>query len=408
MFYYSWSMETAPAAKLDWWTASDQIGQLSGQIAQLHAQLVVTAARVIADEAWTGDGIRSVEHFLEFKAGIDHGTARKIVTCARRVDDLPETMELLAAGRITLDQAAVVAARTPASYSKDVTQLAEHATVSQLRRALSGWFADTDNPAADVKDRPATLQLSHFDGQFQLKYTTSDQIAAALIEQAVREAKDALFTAGDKEATLADGLLEVAHRSLAAVASSSRRARYRVLVHLDTDRQAWLHKHGALPRHVADRYTCDGTLTPVWRKDGKPVRVGRSQRIVPDRVRVLVGDRDKGCRYPGCHSTAYLEVHHKLHWQDGGVTDPTNLLCLCGYHHDEHHKGVFSIEGDCERVDGLVFRSHYGYVLNPARPEPPPSPDLPPPEWRGPTGEQLQTRWFHFNPNPINPAAPAA
>ena len=402
-------MEMSPAAKLDWWTASDQVGQLSGQIAQLHARLVVTAARVIADEAWTGDGIRSVEHYLEFKAGIDHGTARKIVTVARRLDELAEAMELLHAGRITLDQAAVVAARTPASHTIAVTQLAEHATVAQLRRALSGFRPDTHPAAGEVVNaRPATLQFSHFDGQFQLKYTTSDEIAAALVEQAVREAKDALFAAGDKEATLADGLLEVAHRSLAAIESPKRRARYRVLVHLDTDQQAWLHKQGALPRHITDRYVCDGTLTPVWKKDGKAVRVGRSQRIVPDRVRVLVEDRDKGCRYPGCHSTACLEVHHKLHWQDGGVTNPTNLLCLCGFHHDEHHKGVYTIEGDCEQVDGLVFRSHYGYVLNPARPERPPPPDLPPPRWRGPTGEQLHARWLHFTPNPPDDRQSAA
>ncbi len=396
-------------AQLDWWSASDRVGQLSGQIAQLHAQLVSTTAQVIADEAWVGDGIRSVEHFLEFKTGLDRSTVRKIVRIARRVDEIPETVELLGAGRLTLDQAAVVAEHAPATHSVDVAKFAENATVAQLRRGLAGWFHDP-RPTGDEqpKDRPATLQVSHLDGQFLLKYTTRDEAAGALIEQAIREAKDSLFKAGNTEATLADGLLEVASRSLESVTSSSRRERYRVLVHLDTEGQAWLHKKGALPRHIAERYTCDGDLKPVWETDGKPVRVGRSKRIVPDRVRALIEDRDRGCRYPGCHSAAYLEVHHQTHWRDGGVTDPSNLLCLCGYHHDEHHKGAFMIEGDPQRVDGLIFRSHYGYELNPARPEPSPPPTGSPPSWRGPTGEPLQTRWLHFEPNHVEPElAPA-
>ncbi len=388
---------------LDWWTASDKVGQLSGQIAQLHAELVTTTAQVIEDEAWVGDGIRSVEHFLEFKTGLDRGTVTKVVKVARRMPELPELMELLRTGRLTLDQAAVVAEHTPATHSVDVTRFAENATVAQLRRGLAGWFRDTTRTQEPVADRPATLQLMTFDGRFTLKYATSDQVAAALLEQAIREAKDALFTAGNAEATLADGLVEVASRSLAAIDSSSRRNRYRVLVHLDTDGQSWLHKKGALPQHVVDRYTCDATLLPVWETEGKPVAVGRSRRIVPDRVRRLIEDRDKGCRFPGCHATGYLEVHHKNHWRDGGTTDPTNLLCLCGFHHDEHHHGAFTIEGDPERVDGLTFRNHYGLVLNPARPEPAPPPDLPPPRWRGPTGEPLQTRWLHFEPNQPEP-----
>lgn len=393
-------------ARLDWGAASEQIGQLSGQIAQLHAQLVTTTAQVIADEAWKGDGIRSVEHFLEVKSGLDRSTVRKIVTMARRVEELPETAELLSAGRVTLDQAAVVAAHAPASHSMDVASFAENATVSQLRRALAGWFHDPE-PVADepAPDRPGSLQLSHFDGQFLLKYSTGDQVAAELIEQAIRESKDALFKKGHTEATLADGLLEVANRSLGTVTSDSRANRYRVLVHLDTDGQSWLHKQGVLPRHITDRYTCDGQLVPIWETEGKPVAVGRTKRVVPNRVRRLIEDRDKGCRYPGCHSVAHLEVHHKDHWRDGGVTNPSNLLCLCGYHHSEHHQGVYTIEGDPQQVDGLVFRNSYGLELNPPRPQPPPPPVSQPP-WRGPTGEPLQTRWLHFEPNPIDAAGP--
>ena len=78
--------------------------------------------------------------------------------------------------------------------------------------------------------------------------------------------------------------------------TAARSARYRVQVHLDTD-GGWLTAAPAAPP-VIDGLTCDGTLTPVWETDGHPVNVGRAQRVVPHRTRVLVLDRDRGCRSP--------------------------------------------------------------------------------------------------------------
>ena len=388
--------------RLDWVTASEKAGLLSGQVAQLHAQLVCLAARVIEDDAWVGVGIRSVEHFLEVQTGLDRHTVSKLVAVARRAGELPELMGLLGEGTVTLDQAAVVAQHAPAAYSADVAEFAQYATVTQLRRGLAGYFHDTDRTVIPVRpSQEASVQISASGQRFRLTFLTGDMVAGALVEQAIREAKDALFTAGNSEATLADGLVEVAHRSLATISEPSRSKRFQVLVHLDTQGQSWLHKRGALPQHVADRYACQGQLIPVWETDGKPVAVGRAQRIVPDRVRRLIEDRDKGCRYPACHSSGYLEVHHKTHWRDGGPTDPSNLLCLCSFHHDEHHRGSFVINGDPERLDGLTFTNNLlGWTLPPERPTPPPPGGLPPPIRTGPTGEPLETRWLTFKTNP--------
>lgn len=389
---------------MDWAIASEEIGELSGQVAQLHSQMISLAARVIEDNAWDGLGIRSVEHFLTLKTGLDRHTVSKIVKVARRTDELPELMTSLNEGRVTLDQAAIVAAHVPASYSADVTDMAQYATCVQLRRALSAYFpknADTSDAAAPEKRGDASqLTMSVVDDQFRLWFNTTDLVAGAQVEQAIREAKDALFTSGDTEATLADGLVDVAARSLEADTEPSRRKRYQVLIHLDTDGKSWLHMAGALPRHLVERYTCEGQIIPVWETEGKPVAVGRTQRIVPDRTRRLIEDRDKGCRFPGCASRRYLEVHHQTHWRDGGPTDPSNLLCLCSFHHDEHHKGSFTIEGDPECLDGLTFRSYHGEKITPRPPDPPPEPDLPPHLWEDNLGEPLHMRWLHFRSNP--------
>jgi hypothetical protein len=116
-----------------------------------------------------------------------------------------------------------------------------------------------------------------------------------------------------------------------------------------------------------DGLTCDGNLTPVWTTEGRPVNVGRSQRVVPHRTKVLVDDRDRGCRFPGCGSTASVEVHHLVHWRDGGATDLANLLSLCPFHHDAHHRGEFTVVGDPAAPEGLEFTTRLGRPIGPMR-----------------------------------------
>lgn len=280
-------------------------------------------------------------------------------------------------------------------------------------------------PELMVRDRaPASLSMSYDGGRFRLVYDAPADVGA-LVEAAIREAKDALFTAGRADATLGDAMTELANRSLSAVESTSRLDKYRVLVHLDTN-GAWVNRRQALPRHLLEKITCDGVLQPVWEKDGKPVSVGRSMRIVPRRTRRLVEDRDRGCRFPGCTAVGFLENHHIDHWCDGGLTDYDTLVSLCPFHHDAVHSSVIGVCGDPTRPDGLEFRDCWGTLITGPEYSPPP-PSLPRPSevartmvaaagsavgalwdqpvssvdqaeapYRGPTGEQLHPGWIEF------------
>ena len=125
--------------------------------------------------------------------------------------------------------------------------------------------------------------------------------------------------------------------------SVSRRDSFRVYVHLDAE-GGWLNGRPRLPGHLVAKLTCAGMVQPLWLRAGVPVSVGRALRIVPERTRRLVLDRDRGCRFPGCVATAHLEVHHVVHWAHGGRTDLDNLVALCPFHHDAHHAGEFGIE----------------------------------------------------------------
>ena len=224
------------------------------------------------------------------------------------------------------------------------------------------------------------------------------------MENALREAKDALFTAGNPAATYADALIEIASRSLGAVESPARASHYRVHIHLDTE-GAWVNARGSLAAHLAARLGCTADTAVDWQTKGRPVSVGRSQHAIPERLRRLVEDRDRGCAYPGCTATRFVEIHHIDHWADGGGTDYANLISLCPHHHDAHHAGDFTISESGNALLPFVFRTRHGRSIQVAPPDPhggeaPPKPARPSRDYRPPLGERLDTDWIYFRKRP--------
>ena len=169
--------------------------------------------------------------------------------------------------------------------------------------------------------RPELSMSYDRDGRFQLRYSAPATVGA-LVEQALKEAKDALFlTRRDADGdwtgargrahrgpspprhaeddpgrpTYADALEELANRSLASVTSTSRASHYRVHLHLSTD-GAWVDGGHAIPLRLLGRFISDGVAQPVWETDGRPVSVGRAMRILP--APVPAADRGPRPRLP--------------------------------------------------------------------------------------------------------------
>jgi hypothetical protein len=90
--------------------------------------------------------------------------------------------------------------------------------------------------------------------------------------------------------------------------------------------------------------------------------------VSPALRRALRG-RDRGCRFPGCERTRFVDAHHLRHWADGGETSLDNLVLLCRRHHRLMHEGGYSV-GRLSQ-DGLRFRDPAGAPI-PAVPRPPP------------------------------------
>lgn len=231
------------------------------------------------------------------------------------------------------------------------------------------------------------------------------------MERALEVARNELFEAQDRTSSgngsepaaavsWADAFLAMAEKSLGAAAvARPHRDRPLVLLHLRAGGGGHLHLGPGLDKGLRHYLSCDARVRTVVESEGKATSVGRAFRIVPDRTRMVVEDRDGGCRVPGCTARRWLHVHHIVHWTDGGPTDTPNLLALCSAHHRMHHRGRLGISGDADEADGVIFTDERGRrMAGCGRPAPPsPGQPLPTGNWVAPAGEPLEPWAIYFN-----------
>ena len=375
------------------------IAEISGQLNVQNGRLVAVMADVLADGDWVGTGIHTPTQWLAWKAGLSPERAKLVVLVAEKRSDFPVVTSALERGELTLEQVAVVVEKAPTWADGKVLDFAKEATVHQLRRTITDqFFDDGPRPAEPPSEPPADrLTFGSTTGDRWRISGNFDVATGRRIEAALTECKDGLFERGETDATWADALAEMAETSLAAVPSESRRDRYRTWLHVDVSNGATTTTDGwHVPMAVRDRLLCDGTVQPVWERDGLPFSVGRAQRIVPDRTRRIIERRDRGCRVPGCTSGRFVEVHHIVHWLHGGASDTGNLLSLCSKHHRQHHQGELGVSGDADQPGGVIFTDVHGRVLaGSGRPKVPEAdPDPPPTRFAPGSGGRMDYGYF--------------
>lgn len=104
-------------------------------------------------------------------------------------------------------------------------------------------------------------------------------------------------------------------------------------------------EHGThLAAETARRLACDSSVVAIVEDEhGEPLNIGRKTRSIPPALQRALRSRDKGCRFPGCCNTRYVDAHHIHHWANGGETKLSNLVTLCRFHHRSVHEGKVQI-----------------------------------------------------------------
>ena len=144
-----------------------------------------------------------------------------------------------------------------------------------------------------------------------------------------------------------------------------------MVVHIDEAALSGAESGGSqLPVESVRRVCCDGSVVPlVENNKGEPLNVGRKVRTVTTAIRRALWARDKGCGFPGCSNTRFVDAHHIRHWAEGGETSVENMVLLCSSHHKLVHEGGYSVQRD--QTGELFFRRpdgkavpHTGYHLD--------------------------------------------
>jgi hypothetical protein len=365
---------------------------------QAHVELVEIAALAAESGAWAGPGLRSLGHWLSWQAGISSATARHVARVAAAGSTHPRLMARFQAGELTLDQIAV-AVTAPAHCDAQFASLAPRCTVAQIHTLVR---AATPPPDLTDPDRPpeSVSIRHHHDGSGEL-HARLEPDHLKLLDAAIAAARDRLVRTGQPDVTTLDAFIDVCRRSLAGE-SPVVVERFRTGIVVDpTDpvRARWANGT-AVPDAIRRHVTCDGWLSPIFTAAARPVSVGRSQRIVPERTRRTVIHRDRHCRMPWCTRSTGVEIHHVVHWEDGGPTDTANLITLCGSCHRRHHRGEFHITGNADHPHGLTITDRHGRPITRPKPTPPHGPAPPGQPYRHPLGERLDTSHLWFPPSP--------
>jgi hypothetical protein len=393
----------------------DELAELTGQRNAIDGRVVEIVAEIDRDELWGATGARSVPALVAWKTGVSPRNADTVVAVAHRLQDFPHCAAGMREGRFSLDQVGVIAERAGDGSDEHYAELAESATVSQLRTAIKLEPRPEPRPEPEVRSEPPRSISKTVDEESTTWRITLPSDEAATFDAALDSHRDALITEWKHDHTDGAGVAPQAPPFPNTVDAFIRLVgtgwdcevtrrphaqRTTVVVHVDLEtRVAALHLGPLLSDDDRRYLTCDATCEVWFERDGQVIGSGRETRQVSRRLRGALEHRDRCCVVPGCGATRGLHAHHVLHWEDGGPTALDNLVLVCPYHHRAHHRGVITITGPAQH---LVVTDQEGRPLKAgslARPPTTPPPAVAP--CPGPTGERADWWWYQpFRPQP--------
>jgi hypothetical protein len=356
---------------------ADAIDQLHALVTVSHSQLLQLVADYDRREDWAEDGATSMADWLVARLGIAHRHAKEWVRVARSLEGLPAIARSFAEGRLSFDQLAPLTKLAGPETEAAMAEQAPACTVAQLetaaRRARPVPTAEANE---SYRRRYLRLRPDDDDRGLHVSGWLADA-EGAVVERAITALAQAAppdpvsGVYDDFESRCADALVELASTDLAVEADADKAS---VVVHTDPStlggNQGWAEIEDGPPisAETARRLACDSRWQLVAEDNaGQALGLGRKTRQVPRWLARQLRRRDGGCRFPGCGRARWLHSHHLRHWAQGGPTDPSNLVTLCGYHHRLLHEGRWRVEG---RPDGELRFVHPGGTSLSTRPAP--------------------------------------
>lgn len=224
---------------------------------------------------------------------------------------------------------------------------------AETKRMLDYWSASADRPGVilDAETQQARRSLDYtrkangmLEGKFCLTTMAGEAFITGLDSSMPPPGSEDDRTPGQRRH---DALEDMTRRYLEGTnAPQVGGEKPNVTVHVDLDAVAG--KPGGLHEttggQVVDvesirQLACDSSLARiVFDPESEIIDIGRKTRVISPALRRAVVARDRHCVYSGCDRDAtWCDLHHIVHWADGGETVLANLCLLCRYHHTLIH-----------------------------------------------------------------------
>ncbi len=335
---------------------SGLVAELDAIVAAQHVYLFELLVRIPAfDEQreWFVDGATSMSMWLSSRYRVSRATASEWVRVSHALGSLPHVGQGFFDGELSWDQLRAITRVATADTDLEWATQGPLMDPTQIRATRP---APSDTDVVDVyAERSVRWRFREQRPVMEMFVSMPDAEGAALATAIMRRANqygpDPITGRFESfEARCADALAQIASEALSADPDPDRAT---VVVHtnletlLTGDGSATLDAGVAVSQQTLWRLTCDARLQlALTDPDGTVVGVGRTTRTIPAWLRRLVLARDGGCQFPGCGRKRWVDVHHVIHWADGGPTDLDNLIALCKAHHRLIHEHGWTLHGN--------------------------------------------------------------
>ncbi len=145
---------------------ADQITTLAGQINAANYRFLTLIAEFERRKAWSGYGLRSCAHWLNWKCGIDMGAAREKVRTALALTNLPKTKTAFQKGELSFSKVrALTKIATPKNESF-LLNIAEYGTAHHMEKLVKSYrTVDQTLNAEDLKQDTTKQDIRKEDKQ---------------------------------------------------------------------------------------------------------------------------------------------------------------------------------------------------------------------------------------------------
>jgi hypothetical protein len=351
----------------------DDVAALIAERNRIDAALARRVRAAELSQAPERDGLRSMASWLRGHCRLSVAEASRLVRNGRALEHLPALGEAHDAGLVSAAQVAeaaraVAPERLSAAAGAGVdlavidavfTQVAVEQPHADLVQVVQRYLddLDPDGPEPDPTEGRSLALAKHADGSLSGRFHL-DAVGGERLQAALEAHVQADRPAGDERTRaqrLGDALVQLSDNALAAGSAPMLRGhkpQVAVVVTLEdladpaTGPGAGQMGFGAVVSAARARWlACDGAVSRVvFGPDGAPLDLGRDQRLASRHIRRAAELRDGGCVFTGCAApTHWCDVHHLVHWIDGGETSLENSALLCERHHTKVHHG-FRVE----------------------------------------------------------------